>query len=93
MQNNLQIDSLSKSYNGVEAVDNISFAIKKNEIIGLLGPNGCGKTTTIGMILGLLKPSKGRVLIDNQDIEKNRINVLKKINFISPYIELPKNLQ
>jgi ABC-2 type transport system ATP-binding protein len=92
MQNNLQIDSLSKSYNGVEAVDNISFVIKKNEIIGLLGPNGCGKTTTIGMILGLLKPSKGRVLIDNQDIEKNRINVLKKINFISPYIELPKKL-
>lgn len=92
MQNNLQIDSLSKSYNDVEAVDNISFAIKKNEIIGLLGPNGCGKTTTIGMILGLLKPSKGRVLIDNQDIEKNRINVLKKINFISPYIELPKKL-
>jgi ABC-2 type transport system ATP-binding protein len=92
MQNNLQIDSLSKSYNSVEAVDNISFAIKKNEIIGLLGPNGCGKTTTIGMVLGLLKPSKGRVLIDNQDIEKNRINVLKKINFISPYIELPKKL-
>jgi ABC-2 type transport system ATP-binding protein len=92
MQNNLQIDSLSKFYNGVEAVDNISFAIKKNEIIGLLGPNGCGKTTTIGMILGLLKPSKGRILIDNQDIEKNRINVLKKINFISPYIELPKKL-
>ena len=92
MQNNLQIDSLSKSYNGVEAVDNIAFVIKKNEIIGLLGPNGCGKTTTIGMILGLLKPSKGRVLIDNQDIEKNRINVLKKINFISPYIELPKKL-
>ena len=92
MQNNLQIDSLSKSYNGVEAVDNISFVIKKNEIIGLLGPNGCGKTTTIGMILGLLKPSKGRVLIDNQDIEKNRISVLKKINFISPYIELPKKL-
>jgi ABC-2 type transport system ATP-binding protein len=92
MKNNLQIDSLSKSYNGVEAVDNISFVIKKNEIIGLLGPNGCGKTTTIGMILGLLKPSKGRVLIDNQDIEKNRINVLKKINFISPYIELPKKL-
>jgi ABC-2 type transport system ATP-binding protein len=92
MQNNLQIESLSKSYNGVEAVDNISFVIKKNEIIGLLGPNGCGKTTTIGMILGLLKPSKGRVLIDNEDIEKNRISVLKKINFISPYIELPKKL-
>ena len=92
MNNNLQIDSLSKIYNGVEAVKSISFAIKRNEIIGLLGPNGCGKTTTIGMILGLLKPSSGKVLIDNQDIEKNRVDILKKINFISPYIELPKKL-
>ena len=92
MNNNLQIDSLSKIYNGVEVVKSISFAIKRNEIIGLLGPNGCGKTTTIGMILGLLKPSSGKVLIDNQDIEKNRVDILKKINFISPYIELPKKL-
>jgi ABC-2 type transport system ATP-binding protein len=92
MDNNLQIDSLSKIYNGVEAVKSISFTIKRNEIIGLLGPNGCGKTTTIGMILGLLKPSSGKVLIDNQDIEKNRVDILKKINFISPYIELPKKL-
>ena len=92
MHNNLQINSLSKFYNGVEAVKSISFSIKKNEIIGLLGPNGCGKTTTIGMILGLLKPSSGQVLIDNQDIEKNRVDILKKINFISPYIELPKKL-
>jgi ABC-2 type transport system ATP-binding protein len=92
MNNNLQIDSLSKIYNGVEVVKSISFAIKRNEIIGLLGPNGCGKTTTIGMILGLLKPSSGKVLIDNKDIEKNRVDILKKINFISPYIELPKKL-
>ena len=92
MNNNLQIDTLSKIYNGVEVVKSISFAIKRNEIIGLLGPNGCGKTTTIGMILGLLKPSSGKVLIDNQDIEKNRVDILKKINFISPYIELPKKL-
>jgi ABC-2 type transport system ATP-binding protein len=92
MNNNLQIDSLSKIYNGVEAVKSISFTIKRNEIIGLLGPNGCGKTTTIGMILGLLKPSSGKVLIDNKDIEKNRVDILKKINFISPYIELPKKL-
>ena len=92
MNNNLQIDSLSKIYNGVEVVKSISFAIKRNEIIGLLGPNGCGKTTTIGMILGLLKPSSGKILIDNQDIEKNRVDILKKINFISPYIELPKKL-
>ena len=92
MDNNLQIDSLSKIYNGVEAGKSISFTIKRNEIIGLLGPNGCGKTTTIGMILGLLKPSSGKVLIENQDIEKNRVDILKKINFISPYIELPKKL-
>jgi ABC-2 type transport system ATP-binding protein len=92
MNNNLQIDTLSKIYNGVEVVKSISFAIKRNEIIGLLGPNGCGKTTTIGMILGLLKPSSGKVLIDNKDIEKNRVDILKKINFISPYIELPKKL-
>ena len=92
MNNNLQIDCLSKIYNGIEAVKSISFTIKRNEIIGLLGPNGCGKTTTIGMILGLLKPSSGKVLIDNQDIEKNRVDILKKINFISPYIELPKKL-
>ena len=92
MNNNLQINSLSKIYNGVEVVKSISFAIKRNEIIGLLGPNGCGKTTTIGMILGLLKPSSGKVLNDNQDIEKNRVDILKKINFISPYIELPKKL-
>jgi|TARA_B100000902_G_scaffold253694_1_gene240173 ABC-2 type transport system ATP-binding protein len=92
MDNYLQINSLCKLYNNVEAVQNISFQIKKNEIIGLLGPNGCGKTTTIGMILGLLKPTSGNILIDGKNIEKYRIEILKKINFISPYIELPKKL-
>ena len=58
----------------------------------MLGPNGCGKTTTIGMMLGLLKPSSGEVLIAGKKIEENRIEILKKINFISPYIELPKKL-
>ena len=56
------------------------------------GPNGSGKTTTIGMMLGLLKPSWGEILIDGKNIENNRIEILKKINFISPYIELPKKL-
>ena len=58
----------------------------------MLGPNGCGKTTTIGMMLGLLKPSNGEILIDGKKIEENRIETLQKINFISPYIELPKKL-
>ena len=74
------------------AVKDISFSIKENEILGLLGPNGCGKTTTIGMILGLLKPSGGEIKINGEKIEENRENILKKINFISPYIELPKKL-
>ena len=59
----LEIINLSKNYDLKEAVQNISFKVNENEIIGILGPNGCGKTTTIGMILGLLKPTKGKVLI------------------------------
>ena len=70
----------------------INFDIKENSTLGLLGPNGCGKTTTIGMILGLIKPSQGEIFIDGIDINKNdRIRLLEKINFASPYIELPKN--
>ena len=92
MQNSVEVINLSKSYGNKDAVKNINFKIKENEIIGLLGPNGCGKTTTIGMLLGLLKPSNGEILINGMKIEKNRINILKKINFISPYIELPKKL-
>ncbi len=88
----LQVIGLSKIYNQVEAVKNISFKINKNEIIGILGPNGCGKTTTIGMILGLLKPSSGKVLINGIEIEKKRVELLDQLNFISPYIELPKKL-
>ena len=92
MENSVEAINLSKSYGLKNAVKNINFKIQQNEIIGLLGPNGCGKTTTIGMLLGLLKPSSGEVLINGMKIEKNRIDILKKINFISPYIELPKKL-
>ena len=92
MQNSVKVINLKKSYGTKEAVKNISFEIKENEIIGLLGPNGSGKTTTIGMILGLLKPTGGEVLINGLKIEKNPIEILQKINFISPYIELPKKL-
>ena len=88
----LEIIGLSKDYEGKDAVKNISFKLNQNEIIGILGPNGCGKTTTIGMILGLLKPSKGRILINGIEIENKRVDLLKYLNFISPYIELPKKL-
>ena len=92
MQNLVEVKNLKKSYGSKEAVKGISFKIKDDEILGLLGPNGSGKTTTIGMMLGLLKPSNGKIIIDGKNIEDNRIEILKKINFISPYIELPKKL-
>ena len=92
MSNSIEVINLSKSYKSKQAVKNISFKINENEIVGLLGPNGCGKTTTIGMMLGLLKPTSGQVLINGIDIEKNKISLLHKMNFISPYIELPKKL-
>ena len=66
----IEIINLNKNYNNFLAVKNINFKIKKGSIVGLLGPNGCGKTTTIGMLLGLIKPSSGTVLIDGQNIEK-----------------------
>ena len=92
MTSSIEVINLSKSYNTKEAVKNVNFKIKENEIIGLLGPNGCGKTTTIAMILGLLKPTSGEVLINGLKIEENKISLLHKMNFISPYIELPKKL-
>ena len=92
MTNLVEVKNLKKDYSSKEAVKNISFNIKENEILGLLGPNGSGKTTTIGMLLGLLKPTAGEIKIDNMNFERNRIEILSKINFISPYIELPKKL-
>ncbi len=92
MVNSLQIINLTKTYDTKEAVKNISFKLSQNEIVGILGPNGCGKTTTIGMILGLLKPTSGKILINGKEIESHRVKLLNKLNFISPYIELPKKL-
>ena len=93
MPNSIEVINLSKKFDNKEVVSNINFKINENEMVGLLGPNGCGKTTTIGMILGLLKPTNGKVLINGTNIEKNKISILHKMNFISPYIELPKKLK
>ena len=90
----IEIKNLTKQYNNILAVKNINFKINKGSIVGLLGPNGCGKTTTIGMMLGLIKPTSGTVFINGQNIENenNRTTILEKVNFISPYVELPKKL-
>ena len=88
----IEVKNLNKKFNNILAVNDISFTIEKNKTLGLLGPNGCGKTTSIGMMLGLIKPTSGIVLIDGKNIDSSeRINLLSKMNFASPYIELPKN--
>ena len=91
-QETVIINSLTKQFNNIVAVKNISFKINKGTIVGLLGPNGSGKSTTIGMMLGLIKPSSGSVIINGQNIENYRTHLLEKMNFISPYAELPKKL-
>ena len=89
----LEIKNLVKKFKSTIAVNDISFEIEKNKTLGLLGPNGCGKTTSIGMMLGLITPTSGKILIDQTVLNsKNRINLLKNMNFASPYIELPKKL-
>ena len=90
----IKIENLEKKYGNFQAVKNLNFTIKPGSIDGLLGPNGCGKTTTIGMILGLIKPTNGKVLIKGKNVENesDRIEILEKMNFISPYVELPKKL-
>ncbi len=88
----IEINNLSKKYRNTLAVKNISFKINKGSVVGLLGPNGCGKSTSIGMMLGLIKPTSGEVIINNKNIENSRTDLLQKMNFISPYIELPKKL-
>ena len=92
MKNLVEVKNIKKNYGKNQAVKGISFSIKEDEILGLLGPNGSGKTTTIGMLLGLLKPTSGEIFINGQKLEGNRIEILEQINFISPYIELPKKL-
>ena len=89
----LEIINLSKKFNNFLAVNKISFTIEKNKTLGLLGPNGCGKTTSIGMMLGLITPSDGKILINEKQLNtNNRISLLEKMNFASPYVELPKKL-
>ena len=89
----IKINNLSKFYNNYLAVNKISFEIEKNKTIGLLGPNGCGKTTTIGMLLGLVTPSEGEIFIEEKNLNIfRRDEILKRFNFASPYVELPKKL-
>ena len=89
----LEVKNLGKKFKNFIAVNNINFCIEEGQTLGVLGPNGCGKTTTIGMLLGLIKPSSGKILVNEENFENlNRENILSKFNFASPYVELPKKL-
>jgi branched-chain amino acid transport system ATP-binding protein len=68
----LEVENLTKNFGGLTAVNNVSFKIERDEIVGLIGPNGSGKTTLIRCILGILKPDSGKVILNGQDITKNR---------------------
>lgn len=86
------VDSLAKHYGTVTAVDSISFTIEPGTIVALLGGNGAGKTTTIAMLLGLVRPSAGEVRVFGADIAHDRYAVAQRMNFQSPYVDLPQRL-
>lgn len=79
----LRIEHLSKTFDTIKAVDDITLEVQKGEIFGLLGPNGAGKTTAISMIAGLLKPDSGKIVVDSMDLESNLRNI-KKIMGVVP---------
>jgi ABC-2 type transport system ATP-binding protein len=88
----IAVTDLAKSYHRVTAVDGISFTVPRGSIVGLLGGNGAGKTTTIAMIMGLVLPTRGTAKVLGADMAHERYRVLHRINFESPYVEMPKRL-
>ena len=88
----LSVTGLRKQYGGVLAVDDVSFEVRRKEIVGLLGPNGAGKTTTISMILGVLEPTAGAIRIEGIDLATDRSHALERTNFAAAYTPLPGNL-
>lgn len=88
----IEADRLTKRYGEATAVDAISFALAPGSVTGLLGGNGAGKTTTIGMIMSLIAPTSGRVMVLGADMARDAYRVLHRMNFESPYVDLPHRL-
>ena len=88
----IEVKNLKKQFKTTEAVKGINFSINQSETLALLGPNGCGKTTTIGMLLGLITPTSGNIIINGQELNYKDHQFLNIMNFASPYVELPKKL-
>jgi ABC-2 type transport system ATP-binding protein len=88
----VEVRDLTKTYGAVTAVDHIRFGLEQATTVALLGGNGAGKTTTIAMLLGLVVPTSGAVRVFGADISKNRGTVAHRLNFQSPYVDLPMRL-
>jgi len=89
----VEVQHLRKEFDGTVAVADVSFTVRRGEIVGVLGPNGAGKTTTIQILLGLTTPTAGTVRLSGQDLEKHRVEILQRCNFSSAYTGLPSNLK
>ncbi|RDD63188.1 ABC transporter ATP-binding protein [Ferruginivarius sediminum] len=88
----VQVADLTKQFDGVQAVDGISFDVSAGETVALLGANGAGKTSTLAMLLGLLLPTAGTIRVLGIDVVRERERALARVNFSSPYVELPRRL-
>src|SRR3972149_8895076 len=88
----VQVEGVSKRFNHAWAVRDLSFTLRRNEILGLLGANGAGKTTTIAMLLNLVTPTAGRIRLFGLDVARARHATLSRVNFSSPYVDLPHRL-
>lgn len=88
----LQVQGLTKKFQSKLAVDSLTFSLPRGSIVGLLGGNGAGKTTTLSMLLGLLEPTSGKIQLFGNNFVRNRHSVLHRMNFCSPYVDLPQRL-
>jgi ABC-2 type transport system ATP-binding protein len=88
----IDVDRVGKRFKHAWAVSDLSFSVERAQIVGLLGPNGAGKTTTLSMLLGLLIPTTGRIRVFGLDIGAYRQAILARMNFSSPYADLPHRL-
>ncbi len=88
----LEIENLGKRFGPVQAVDGLSLRVPRGHVMALLGGNGAGKTTTMAMMLGLVLPSSGSIRVFGEDLARNRYRLLARMNFSSPYVDLPHRL-